>query len=561
MSTIALTSLYKNIINHLALNWRSGLSIAFVSVPLSLSFAIASGAHPIMGLITSAWAGLAAALIGGSNYNVISPAGAFAGILTVVALQYGVAAIPVVTVIAGLVMALGYFFNVQRFLKFIPGSAIFGFTIGIALIIAGTQINSALGLTHTTVHESILMNIFESIKNIGSLDIASTLIFVTFLGLLFLLSKLITKIPSIIIMTPLGIILGYMISKEIVAGNVITLQKAYGDLGSNLINIPTLDFSWGFIIPAVTIAVVGILETMLSAKVADQSTGTRHNEKREMLGLACANVVSGLTGGMPATGVLGPTVLNINSGAQSRYSAVIKAVVVGLVIVLLFDVFKFLPMPVIAAMLFFVAISMVEARKFLLYYQHDRFSLGVAILVAGITVYKDPALGILVGSVLGLLFFAEKYSRGLYESVHNSRIHPEKLYSSSTEKQFATDARYDIVMYSFKGVLSHLSTDAHRDRLSSVGESVDHVILRLREISYIDIDGVQGLDGIIDQLSNMNIQVYITGMHEYVEKKLRRHSVHYEAFKENGFLFAKTRNALQHLGVPLPHEEKGTNLE
>ncbi|MFT7557906.1 MAG: SulP family sulfate permease [Planctomycetota bacterium] len=539
-----------NVIKNISLNWRSGLSIAVVSVPLSISFAIASGGTPIMGLITSAWAGLVGALIGGSNFNVISPAGAFAGILTVVALTFGVGAIPVVTIMAGVLIYLGYLINIQKFLRFVPGGAVFGFTLGIAAIIAGTQINSALGLHDLAAHDSILMNIAESFRNISSLDVTATVIFAVFLILLLLLSRVFKKIPSIIMVTPLGILLGWLVTKGHIGLHFLTLEGQYGELGAQLLQIPGLYFDWGLVVPAITIALVGILETMLSAKVADSMTETRHDERKEMRGLAIANVVSGFVGGMPATGVLGPTVLNIKMGAVSRISAVLKAVFVALITLLFFGLFKFIPMPVIAAILFYVAITMVQAKKFLLYYNHDRYSLLIAVVVASLTLYRDPASGIVVGSFIGLLIFAEKVSRGSFRAVHNSRSSDKKI-SLADEKKFISNHDYDILVYSVRGVLSHLSAEAHVQRLGDLDVSISSVIVRLREVAFVDIEGVEALDVIISMLKKKEVGVFLSGIDGELEKMLQAHSKYYNQFKDSGKTYTKTRFALEHLGVPL----------
>lgn len=539
----------------LAFNWRSGLSIAVVSVPLSISFAIASGATPIMGLITSAWAGLAAAIFGGSNFNVISPAGAFAGILTVVSMTYGIEAIPIVTILAGVCIYLGHLLNVQKFLRFVPGGAVFGFTLGIASIIAGSQINAAFGLSGLPVHETILMNIFESLKHLPSLDITTTGIFVVFLALLFICSKLVKNIPSIILVTPLGIFTGWLAERGYLNLSILTLEGKYGELGSQLVQIPSLVFDWNLIVPAITIALVGILETMLSAKIADNMTDTRHNKRKEMRGLAIANIVSGLVGGMPATGVLGPTILNIKMQAESRYSAALKAVFVALITLIFFFLFKFIPMPVIAAILFYVAISMVQVKKFWLYFAHDKYALGIGILVAALTLYKDPATGILVGSFIGLLIFAEHVSRGSYQAVHNSSDHDQKAYVDK-ERAFTSKDNFNILVYTVRGVLSHLSSEAHIERVESIdGTSIKHVVIRMREVAFIDIEGIEALDRMITLLQKKQIAVLLSGINENTDHMLRIHSVHYAQLEEEGHVYMKTRFALSSLGVPLPEDK------
>lgn len=206
-------------------------------------------------------------------------------------------------------------------------------------------------------------------------------------------------------------------------------------------------------------------------------------------------------------------------------------------------------MPVIAAILFYVAIGMVQAKEFLLYYNHDKYALGIGLLVAGITLYKNPALGILVGSAIGLLIFAEKVSRGSYDATHNSSTSDKKIHIAG-EKKFATHADYDILVYSVRGVLSHLNTEAHLLRLEGIDSTVSNIILRLRSVAFMDLEGAAGLDSIIEMLQNKNIKVFVTGVNESFNDLLRTHSKNYKSLQENGQVFRKTRFALEKLGVP-----------
>lgn len=545
----------KKIFKEVSNNWKSGLAVAIVSVPLSLSFAIASGASPIMGLITSGWAGITAAIFGGSKFNVVSPAGAFAGILTAFSLTYGPEMIPVVTILAGIFMFIAAKISLQKYLAFIPGGAIYGFTIGIGLIIAGTQLPSAFGLQNIEAKETVLLSIIESLKHITQLQPLVTVLFISFFLALILLKKIIPKISGVIIVAPLGLLLGFLTTNGIIPITLETLATKYGALDTYLIRLPQLTsllnpelLSWGIISTAITIAVIGIIETMLSAKVADGITRTNHHQGREMQGLSFANLVSGFFGGMPATGVLGPTVLNINSGATSRVSAGIKAIIVLLITAIFFGAFAFLPTVIIASILFFISYSMIVSPQFMLYLKHDKVSLFIAFLVAFITIYRDPATGVVVGSLIGLLIIARKIEQGSFEITANNKQGEVKHISHV--KNFTPESGFDVYLYTLQGVLTYLNGQSHAARLSTIISEASVIIFRLRNVSYIDLDGVNALDQMIDTLHAEGKTVALSSISKANTSFIARHSEHYDVLKAEGLVFKKASFALEHFEIP-----------
>jgi hypothetical protein len=198
------------ILRELSANWKSGLTVALVSVPLSLSLAIASGAAPITGIITAVWAGLIAAALGGSEYNVIGPAGALSGILAGVTLTFGASVLPLVAILAGAVIFAFYILRWDRYLVFIPSSVMHGFTLGVGVTIALGQINAALGLQGLKVHESLLMNFYESLLHAGQTQLPTFILFAATLALLFGIARLAPRIPGAVVAAIMGIAIGYI---------------------------------------------------------------------------------------------------------------------------------------------------------------------------------------------------------------------------------------------------------------------------------------------------------------------------------------------------------------
>ena len=282
-------------------NWQSGLTVALVSIPLSISLAVASHTSPLTGIITAIWAGLMASLFGGSNYNIVGPTGALSGILATYAIIHGAETLPSLAVLRGVFVLLAYVLKFERYLVLVPSSVIHGFTLGVAFIIGFNQLNFALGLSNLKVHEKFFDNLIESFANIGSMLPSTFLIFVIFLTGLFALRKYVPKLPGAVILTPIGILLGYLSSKQLIPLMLATLGTKFGALEFKLFEMPKLFLSNELVMTALTVAVIAILETMLSAKIADGMTHTKHNGRKEMRGLGIANIVVGLAGGMPAT--------------------------------------------------------------------------------------------------------------------------------------------------------------------------------------------------------------------------------------------------------------------
>src|SRR3989338_2375116 len=252
----------QTLIHRLRQNWKSGLTLSLVSIPLSVSLAVAANATPVMGVITAMWAGLFAALFGGSNYNIVGPTGALSGILAGYAVLYGMEALPVLAVFSGFMIVLFYLFHIDRYLIFIPSSVIHGFTLGVAFIIALNQLNFALGLKGLPVHESFIENIVESLKHFSSFDPFTVGLFVAGLIFLFVLLKVSPKFPGPIFLAPIGIFLGYLSSRGLIPFELQTLYTKFGAIDVQLVDFP----SWGNLPPvmallgaAFAITVIGVL--------------------------------------------------------------------------------------------------------------------------------------------------------------------------------------------------------------------------------------------------------------------------------------------------------------
>lgn len=527
-------------------NWKAGLTVALVSIPLSISLAVASGASPTAGIITAMWAGLIASLFGGSNFNIVGPTGALSGMVAVFATAHGMSAIPILTITVGLFILFAYVIKLERYLIFIPSSVIHGFTLGVAFIIGLNQLNYALGLKNVPQHEQLLANLLESFKHLDQISLSALTLFSTFFITLLVLQKLTPRLPGAILLAPIGIVLGYASKTALISLPIETLGDKFNDISFKIFIMP--EFSWPAHIlqTAAIIALIAILETMLSAKIADSMTHTKHNPRKEMLGLGLANVVCGLMGGIPATAALARTSLNIKTRATDKMAATLNVIFIALISFFLLTFFSYIPLAVIAAILVNVSVQMVEAEHFVTFFRYERINFWVAMIVAFTTLYKDPIVGILLGATISLVFLIDKISQGQCD-IKISKRNGKATETIAGEKTKELDKSTDVLMYSMKGKLCYINSRAHVARFETKLDRYAYIIIRLREIYFIDLDGIAALDEIIEIAHSKGQVVMLSSISPNITNLLQEASHGYQQLKKGGLIFKRTEDALRHI--------------
>lgn len=412
ISTRAPTIKGKPFFVELGNNLKSGLTVALVSLPLSISLAIAADATPVQGIITAVWAGGIAAMIGGSHYNIVGPTGALSGILSFYSVTYGSAILPILAMLTGVFSMLVYLSRLDKYLVFIPSSVMHGFSMGVAFIIAANQLNFIFGLPKLKRHPEFLANLFETFNNIKFASGLAVGFFLLSFTSLFLLTKNFGKIPWAVVLAIVGMIIGASIAASGSNAPVKTIQTQYGDLELQLVRVSkyfsgglTTDFSdWiSLLSGALSITAVAVLETLMSARIADRLTKTIFNQPQEVKAVSYANLASGLAGGIPATAALARTALNIKSGATSRGSGIVNALGIMTLGTVAFSAFKFLPLPIVAAILVNTAFRMLEIHEIVLLYKTDFPMFVVALVTALICIIEDPTSGIVYGIFLAMI--------------------------------------------------------------------------------------------------------------------------------------------------------------
>lgn len=536
-------SLWRNI----AHNWKAGLTVSLVSIPLSLSLAVACGATPTQGIITAIWAGLFASIFGGSNYNIVGPTGALSGILIVYSLTYGFQSLPFIAIFSGLLILTIYFLHWEKYIIFIPGSVVHGFTLGVAIIICLNQLNFALGITGLEKHPKLILNVLETLQHVSQINVMTLVIFLA--GLLYLIfwNKRFSKFPGAIILAFIGILFGYLSSRGYMGEHftLVTLADNYPDIQNNIVLNIFKDFDFSifnkqFFIVSVATVVVAVLESLLSGQIAEKETNTRFSKRKEVFGLGIGNLVSGLAGGIPATAALARTSLNIRSRATHRASAAISSIAILVISLLLFPYFRYLPMVTVASILVYVGIYMVQRKHYMRLLQGEKVYFWLSMLVAAITVIEDPIVGVLAGAFIALLIFADDMTGGRAEImiIRNKKI--EGFHSVHDFLKNKIDA--DTIVYRISGALTYLSGPAHVHFAEKIHDK-KFLVLSMRQIHHWDIDGINHLSEIVDILVRNNNNVILSGISSALEHQVK-HEEFYKKFLTENKIFSRTHDVI-----------------
>jgi len=540
-------------------NWKSGLTVALISVPLSIALSIASGAGPLPGLIAGIWGTLIGSLFIGSQYNIIGAAGAlttvlFAATLTA-PLGLGAAILPILALFTGGIIFAIWLLRMDRFLYYIPSSVMYGFAAGVAILIAVSQLFDATGLSALARTGDFVGDIEKFIANTGLIHIPSLTVFGSFLIGILIWKRFIKKVPAVIPAAIFGIIFGF-IEATYFSLEIISLQDKFGSFSATLM----LPVAWdglqsilsntgalqAVLSVASLIALIAVLETLITAKLADKLTRTESSSARELFGLSLANIGSGLMGGLPATGVFIRTGANIKAGATHRTSGVLVALFTAVITLLFLPFFSFLPMAVIAAILVNTALGLLETEKFIEYWHRERESFAIALIVALITIFHDAGLAVAVGAIIALLLFVSKIAHGRFDIYWNftdgtiSEAHGQRSIT------FPTDKNVWLVTYGIAGNLGYLDANRHRTNLKKIAtnHSTPVIVLRLRNLFSIDFEGVEALAEAVQELQSHNVQVYISSANATIESELLAFPI-FAHLKAQGQFVPKTSSAIK----------------
>lgn len=500
-------------------NVLAGLIVGVVALPLAMAFAIASGVKPEQGLYTAIVAGLAVSVLGGSRVQIAGPTGAFIVILSGVVAQHGVAGLQIATLMAGVILLLLGLLRLGAVIRFIPDPVIVGFTAGIGVIIWVGQWRDFFGLPVVQgqhFHEKL----WFLLQNLPALDPATTGLGVLSLIILLVLPRMrgLSRIPA-----PLAaLVLVTLVQAVFRFESVATIGSSFGALPTGLPSFQwpqiTLTRVVELIGPAFAIAMLGAIESLLSAVVADSMTGARHDSNQELVGQGVANMLAPLFGGIAATGAIARTATNIRNGGNSPLAGIVHAAFLVLVLLLLAPLAAYIPLAVLAAILFVVAWNMSQAGLVLrLQRRLPAADLLILWVTFALTVFADLVVAVNIGVVLAMLYVLKRTSDGVQVRSLEGRELQRVL-----DVEPGASPREDIRVLVVEGPYFFASVDAVNRALQEVPEAVRVIVLRLNYVPFMDATALQALETALDDLARRGVQVALTEANERVSRKVRR---------------------------------------
>ena len=513
----------------------AGVIVGIVALPLAIAFGIASGVTPEKGIITAIVAGMFISLFGGSKVQIGGPTGAFIIIVYGIIQQYGIQGLTIATLMAGVFLVLLGVLRLGTIIKYIPYPIVVGFTSGIAITIFTTQVKDLLGMHIDKVPADFIEKWGAYIYNIGNIDPWSAAVGIVSVALiaswpmlarLFHLSPLKAlpgSLVAIIVMTVAALIL-----KEY-AG--VTTIETIGDrfsINSSLPDAVVPQLTWetvkGLVGPAVTIAVLGAIESLLSATVADGVIGDHHNSNTELIGQGIANIVSPLFGGIPATGAIARTMTNINNGGRTPIAGIIHAIVLLLIFLFLMPLAQYIPMACLAGVLVVVAYGMSGWRSFLAMMRNPKSDITVLLLTFILTIIFDLTIAIEFGLICACLLFMRRMAEttDVHAVLDEINLNDDADMERGNLEHLTIPEGVEV--YEINGPYFFGAGNRFEDIMARYGSHPKVRIIRMRKVPFIDSTGMHNLENMCMMSQKEGVTVVLSGVNPKVEAVLKRNN-------------------------------------
>ena len=504
----------------------AGVIVGIVALPLAIAFGIASGVSPEKGIITAIVAGFIISLLGGSKVQIGGPTGAFIVIIYGIIQDYGIGGLTVATLLAGVLLILLGVFKLGAVIKFIPYPIIVGFTSGIALTIFTTQIADIFGLQFggEKVPGDFIGKWLLYFKHFDTVNWWNAVVSFVSVFIIAITPKFSKKIPGSLVAIVLVTIVVYLM--KMYGG--ITCIDTIGDrftIQSQLPDAVVPELNWEAIknlFPvAITIAVLGAIESLLSAAVADGVIGDRHDSNTELIAQGVANVVAPIFGGIPATGAIARTMTNINNGGKTPIAGIIHAVVLLLILLLLMPLAQYIPMACLAGVLVIVSYNMSGWRTFKGLLKNPKSDVSVLLITFFLTVIFDLTVAIEWGLVLACVLFMRRVMETTEISVIKDEIDPNKESDLEVHEEHLIIPK-GVEVYEINGPYFFGIATKFEEMMANMGDRPKVRIVRMRKVPFIDSTGVHNLTNLCEMCHKDNIQVVLSGVNEKVHKVLEK---------------------------------------
>lgn len=496
-----------------------GLTVGVVALPLAIALAIASGVKPEQGLYTAIVAGFVIAVLGGSRTQISGPTGAFVVIVYGIVQRYGYDGLVVATLIAGVMLVLMGLARMGALLKFVPYPVIVGFTSGIAVIIFSSQINDLLGLNVENVPADFVQKWIEYFRHLPNLDPYTIAVGAVSLLIIILWPRVTHRVPGQLIA-----ILAVTFAVQYFQIPVATIETRFGGMPTGLPSpqIPTVTWTvfQELFTPALTIAILAALESLLSSVVADGMTGTRHRSNMELVGQGAGNIASAIFGGIPATGAIARTATNIKSGGKTPVAAIIHAVFLLLVLLLIGKWAAMIPMATLAAVLIVVAYNMSEWREFKHLLKSERGDIAVLLATFLLTVFIELTVAIQVGILLAAFLFLQKMSKETHADVITDTLEEDEEFRSRDMSMIDIPKRVEV--FEVYGSLFFGAVSQFKESIRIVTTKPRVIILRMRHVPAIDASGIHILEELVKDAHSSGCIIVFSAVSRSVYRVMRK---------------------------------------
>lgn len=511
----------------------AGIIVGIVALPLAIAFGIASGVSPEKGLITAIIGGFIVSFLGGSTVQIGGPTGAFIVIVYGIVQNYGVQGLAIATVMAGIMLVIIGFLRLGTIIKFIPYPIVVGFTSGIALTIFTTQIKDLFGLSIERVPSDFISKWVVYIQNIGSMDLWPLLIGVLSILIIVFTPKVLKKIPgslvAIIVMTVVVYFLRNhfgLLSIETI-GDRFTIDASLPAPESIPFNMETIN---KLLPSAFTIAMLGAIESLLSATVADGVTGDKHRSNTELIAQGAANIVVPIFGGIPVTGAIARTMTNINNGGRTPVAGIIHAVVLLLIFLFLSPLTKHIPMACLAGVLVIVSYNMSEWRSFKALLKNPKSDVIVLLVTFFLTVIFDLTIAIEIGLLIAVLLFLKRIMDVSEVSVQTNEL---DLSDNESQVEEKLTIPKDVEVYEIDGPFFFGIANKFEEKMRMIGNNPKVRIIRMRKVPFIDSTGIHNLESLCKKSQSLDIQIILSGVLPNVREALENAGMDEVVGKEN----------------------------
>lgn len=503
----------------------AGIVVGIVALPLAIAFGIASGVNPSIGLITAIIGGFIVSATGGNSVQIGGPTGAFIIIVYSIIQQYGLEGLAIATLMAGLILIAMGCFHLGTVIKFIPYPIVVGFTAGIALTIFSTQINDFFGLGLTDVPGEFIPKWGLYLRAIGNVSLPTLACGIVSLAIIIITPRISKKLPGALIAIVIVTAAVYMLSLSFPDMGIETIGTRFGAMATDIpaphgfeLNMTTIN---QLLPSAFTIAMLGAIESLLSATVADGVTGSHTNTNTELIGQGLANVAVPFFGGIPVTGAIARTMTNISNGGRTPVAGIVHSVVLLLIFLFAMPLINYVPLACLGAVLMIVAYNMSGWRTIIGIFHAPKSDISVLLVTFFLTVVFDLTIAIEIGLLLAVVLFLRRVMENTEIKVYSEQL--DVAEGTDLDRHEVLDVAPGVSVYEIDGPFFFgIATKFDEMMRSTLGAKPKVRIIRMRKVSFIDATGLHNLEILIRSSHERGIDIVLSGVRDNVRSALER---------------------------------------